>query len=159
MDKSTLLRLGKDFDLLHGLVDAHVFHHMATILHDGEMSFSQLNTIYRLYRHGPHTISEIAQGADISHNAASRMVERLVRAGIVERNEVSTDRRQKRVALTTKGVERLQDLKSFTVNRYADMFAQLPEELVLRLEAVLGEVKQHLPTHPLSDLPEPNLGL
>jgi len=132
-----LTRLGRSFDLLHGLVDHYVFQHMASALRGGEFSFNQLNALYRLYRFGPQTIAELARGAVLSQN------------GLVERKEVATDRRQKRVELTEAGIERLQDLQSFTVRTYADLLKHLPDDVLHRLAAVLTEMGPHLPTHPL----------
>lgn len=142
-------RLAWLLDHLHGLAAAPVFQRMATTLRDGDMSFSQLNTLYRLYRNGPQTIAEIAKGAAISQNAASRMVEGLVQGGLVERHEVQSDRRQKRVELTLAGVERLQDLQIFTVNTYAELLAQVPASALRHLIEALEEVGEYLPINPI----------
>lgn len=147
------MRLGWMLDHLHGLVAAHVFQHMATALHGDDMSFSQLNAIYRLYRNGSQTIAQIAAGADLSHTAASRMVDRLVQAGIVERNEDPANRRQKRVELTGAGVSRLSDLQALTAGSYAELLNQIPEPVLHRFGEVLEEVRSHLPVHPMLDSP------
>ena len=149
-----LTRLGRSFDLLHGLVDHYVFQHMASALRGGEFSFNQLNALYRLYRFGPQTIAELARGVILTQTAASRMVERLVQNGLVERNEVPTDRRSKLVELTEAGRERLQDLQVFTVQMYAALLAPLPPELRSRLAEVLADMRPYLPTHPLQQDPE-----
>jgi len=144
-----LTHLGRAFDLLHGIVDNHVFMRMSTALRGGEFSFTQLNALYRLYRFGPQTIAELARGVVLSQTAASRMVERLVQNGLVERNEVPTDRRQKLVELTEAGTARLEDLQAFTVRMYAGLLEPLPQELRNRLAAVLADMRPYLPTHPL----------
>jgi DNA-binding MarR family transcriptional regulator len=152
-----LTQLATAFDLLHGLVDSHVFQRMARALQGGEFSFSQLNALYRLYRFGPQTIAELAEGAALSQTAASRMVERLVQQELVARKEVPTDRRQKRVELTDAGIERLQDLQAFTVHTYAELLREVPREALARLNAILVEIRPHLPTHPLQSDPQPAL--
>ena len=48
-------------------------------------------------------IADIAQATGLTHNAASRLVDRLVQAGYVSRAEDAHDRRQKRVELTPAG--------------------------------------------------------
>jgi len=149
-----LTRLGRAFDLLHGLVDNQVFMRMSTALRGGEFSFTQLNALYRLYRFGPQTIAELARGVILTQTAASRMVERLVQNGLVERNEVPTDRRSKLVELTEAGRERLQDLQVFTVQMYSALLAPLPPELRSRLAEVLADMRPYLPTHPLQQDPE-----
>ena len=150
-----LTQLGRAFDLLHGIVDNHVFTRMSTALRGGEFSFSQLNALYRLYRFGPQTIAELARGVVLSQTAASRMVERLVQNGLVERNEVPTDRRQKLVELTEAGTERLEDLQAFTVQMYAGLLEPLPQDLRNRLAAVLADMRPYLPTPPLHQDSQP----
>jgi DNA-binding MarR family transcriptional regulator len=144
-----LTRLARAFDHLHGIVDSFVFQRMAYALQGGEFSFSQLHALYCLYRFGPQTIAELAKGGALSQTTASRMVERLVQNGLAERKEVATDRRQKRVELTEAGIERLQDLQSFTVKMYSDLLRQQPEDVLHRLATVLAEMDPGLPIHPL----------
>jgi DNA-binding MarR family transcriptional regulator len=155
-----LSQLGSAFDLLHGLADAQVFQRMGCTLQGGEFSFSQLNALYRLFRFGPHTIAELAKGGALSQTAASRMVERLVQTGLVERNEVATDRRQKRVELTAAGIGRLQDLQVFTVRTYADLLRRVPKDTLERLAGILDEIRPYLPIHPpMPDPPAPGEAL
>lgn len=149
--ENELMQLGRAFDLLHGLVDAHVFQRMARALQGGEFTFSQLNALYHLYQFGPQSIAELAQGTLLSQTAASRMVERLVKQGLVDRREVPTDRRQKRVELTDAGIGRLQDLQAFTVQTYANLLESVPRPAQRHLLAALAEVRPHLPNHPLLD--------
>jgi len=144
-----LTQLGRAFDLIHGLVDFHVLQRMAYALQGGEFTFSQLHALHRIYRNGPQTIAELAKGLALSQTAGSRMVERLVRAGLVERTELPTDRRSKVVELTEAGVERLRDLQEFTVKTYVDLLERVPAGTLGRLASVLAEVRPHLPTHPL----------
>jgi DNA-binding MarR family transcriptional regulator len=146
----TATELGTRLDHLHGLVASEVLQHMACALHGAEMSFSQLNTIIRLQSNGAQTIAQLADGADLTHNAASRMVERLTQSGLVERREDAADRRQKQVEITKKGIKRLQDLQAATVSAYADLFVGVPSPVVERLAAALAEARAYLPAHPLS---------
>lgn len=146
-------RISWMLEYLHSIASAPMFQHMAHALRGGEMSFSQLNAIYLLYRDGPQTIADLAKGVGLSHNAASRMVERLVQGGLVLRNEVASDRRQKRVELTAAGIERLRDLQTTTAAAYAALLAGLPEPLLRRFGETLDELGPHLPVHPLLDLP------
>ena len=149
-NQDELTRLAVAFDHLHGLVASDVFGRMADALQGGEFSFSQLNALYRLYHSGPQTIAELAKGASLSQTASSRMVERLVQNGLVERHEVPEDRRQKRVELTQAGLSRLKDLQAFTISTYARLLTDVPREAQQRLQAILTEIRPHLPTHPLN---------
>lgn len=146
--QNALLGLGWSLDLLHGLAEAQVFQHLAGRLHGGDISFSQLNALYRLYRDGPQTIAEVAKSADLSPTAASRMVERLVQAGLVTRREGLSDRRQKRVELTSSGRDWLMSMQRFTAETYAGLLAKVPAQIRDRLAEVLIEMRPFLPQHP-----------
>jgi DNA-binding MarR family transcriptional regulator len=140
---------GRSLEHLHGLVMGEVFQYLAGALHGGEMTFSQLNALYRLYRNGPQTIAAVAKGADLSPTAASRMVERLVQAGLVERREDQADRRQKRIEVTAQGVVRLRDMQATTLAAYDAILAPAPGPVLARLAGALAAFRPYLPSHPL----------
>lgn len=144
-----LRHASRSLEHLHGLVMGEVFHYLAGALHGGEMTFSQLNALYRLYRNGPQTIAAVARGADLSPTAASRMVERLVQAGLVERRENQTDRRQKHIEVTAAGIERLKDMQATTMAAYTALLAKAPGETLGQLATALAGLRPHLPSHPL----------
>jgi DNA-binding MarR family transcriptional regulator len=62
------------------------------------------NIILRQLRRRSMTITEVATELSLTHSAASRMVDRLVRDGWVRRVENPADRRQKVLTLTPEGV-------------------------------------------------------
>jgi DNA-binding MarR family transcriptional regulator len=146
--------LGCALERIHALAAAQVLGHMASILHGGDMSFSQLNALFRLYRHGPQTIAELARNADLSPTAASRMVERLVQAGLVMRQECIQDRRQKKIELTEVGMQKLDSLRRLTAQSYATLLAPVPEETLRRFADAVGDVISSLPSHFPQDLPQ-----
>ena len=63
-------------------------------------------------------IADIAQATGLTHNAASRLVDRLVQAGYVSRAEDAHDRRQKRVELTPAGHALPVGLHTATIDAY-----------------------------------------
>ncbi|HEO1802622.1 TPA: MarR family transcriptional regulator [Acinetobacter baumannii] len=136
--------LGHYLDHLHGLVATELFPHMGKAV-NGDFSFSQLNTLFLLYKQSPCSIAEIAENAGISHNAASRMVNRLVQGGYVTRDEDKLDRRQKKVTLTYDGLLKLRELQIITTDVYNKIFSNIPKELCLKLESVLKEIEIYLP--------------
>ncbi|WP_052364979.1 MarR family winged helix-turn-helix transcriptional regulator [Halotalea alkalilenta] len=148
-----LISLARALDLLHGLAMHQVFPHLAGTLHGGDLSFSQFNALYQLHHDGPLTIAELAKATDLSHNAASRMVEGLVSAGFAERREDPRDRRQKQVELTPAGTQRLDDMRVFTIQTYARLLSPVPAPVLEQLASALSALGPHLPKHPmLSDL-------
>src|SRR5438876_4202459 len=58
------------------------------------------------------SVSDLAESLQIRHHAAVGLVDRCVRAGLVERSPDPDDRRQVRVSLTTKGETLLARLSS-----------------------------------------------
>lgn len=137
--------LGQYLDHLHALVASVLFPHMGKAL-NGEFSFSQLNTLFLLYKQGSCSIAEIAANAAISHNAASRMVDRLVQGEYVTRVEDRQDRRLKKVSLTLVGFNKLRELQIITTDVYNQVLSAVPVELQQQLEATLKQIEPYLPT-------------
>ncbi|WP_120429729.1 MarR family winged helix-turn-helix transcriptional regulator [Acinetobacter baylyi] len=142
MDQSPLL--GHYLDHLHALVASVIFPHMGKAL-NGEFSFSQLNTLFLLYTERSCSIAKIADNAAISHNAASRMVDRLVQGQYVVRIEDKFDRRLKNVSLTVAGFNKLKELQIITADVYSQIFLTVPLELKQQLEATLKQIEPFLP--------------
>ena len=138
--------LGQVLEMLHCLTSARVFHALSRSMHSTDLSFSQFTALFTLVRFGRQSIAELAEGVHLSHAAASRMVEKLVREGLVRRETNPDDRRQKRVELSRKGTGYIADLRSFTEGAYVELLADAPEKLRDELRSVLIEVKAYLPS-------------
>lgn len=136
--------IGQYLDHLHALVATVLFPHMGKAL-NGDFSFSQLNTLFLLYKQGACSIAEIAENAAISHNAASRMVDRLVQGEYVTRIEDPQDRRIKKVSLNTAGFNKLKELQIITTDVYDKMLEAVPVELQLQLKDILQQILPYLP--------------
>lgn len=76
-----------------------------------DLTMSESQVLYHL-QHRSLTISEVADYLLITHSAASRAVDRLVREGLVSRAENPADRRQKQLRLTEKGTALVENLNS-----------------------------------------------
>jgi DNA-binding MarR family transcriptional regulator len=85
--------------LRDGFLDA--VHAMA----DHEISVAQLATLMLLDAEGGSTVSDLAHDLGRSLSATSRLIDQLVRRGIVSRHEDARDRRVKRIALAPLGQE------------------------------------------------------
>ena len=143
--KSWETELGRMFDLLHCLTSAQVFHDMSRSMHSADLSFSQITALFTLHRFGPQSIAVLAKGVHLSHAAASRMVEKLVREDLAHRNQDPDNRRRKLVRLSRKGSEFLETLRECTVQAYVELLANAPIRLRDRLWSVLNEIKPYLP--------------
>ncbi|MBF6592027.1 MAG: MarR family transcriptional regulator [Ktedonobacterales bacterium] len=70
-----------------------------------DLSCAQLKTLFALAAEGPATIGQVAERLSVGLPTASHLVERLVRAGLVERTEDPTDRRRALARLTPRAEE------------------------------------------------------
>lgn len=71
--------------------------------HDPEITPALMECLQYVYLHGESPIREIAGGLEVSLSAASQLVERLVRKGLITRRENEADRRLINVELTDAG--------------------------------------------------------
>ncbi|MDP9845987.1 MarR family winged helix-turn-helix transcriptional regulator [Streptosporangium lutulentum] len=85
-------------------------------------------------------------------SATSRLVDRLVRRGLVDRHEDPGDRRVRRIALTKDGTDFLREFERARADAQLDVMAYLTadeRELVTRAMAPLGEASRRRPhVHP-----------
>lgn len=93
-------------DVLSEWVGVFMRRSMRDFMHsmkDSGLSMPQLSTLMRLYYHESCGVSEIGSQLGVTNAAASQMIERLVRQGLLERTEHPNDRRAKQLKLTAKG--------------------------------------------------------
>lgn len=76
------------------------FHHFSR---ETGLSLPQMSVLMHLRHHGPCEVTTLATRMQFSKPAASQMIERLVQQGLVERIEVSGDRRARLIQVTPKG--------------------------------------------------------
>jgi DNA-binding MarR family transcriptional regulator len=92
-----------------------------------DLTMSESQVLNHL-QHRSLTIAEAAEYLLITHSAASRAVDRLVRDGFVSRAENPADRRQKQLLLTEKGTALLENLNSIWASGIERLVASLSSE-------------------------------
>lgn len=101
---------------------------MLQSLFDVNLTMSD-SIILRQLRRRSMTIAEVATELSLTHSAASRTVDRLVRDGWVRRVENPADRRQKILTLTDEGVALMADIEGKLTTGIEYLAARLsPEE-------------------------------
>jgi len=89
----------------------------------GALSMTHARALRVLAERGPLSVSQLAQGAEITGAATTQLVHGLVSAGYVARQELGTDRRSVTVALTAAGRQRHQQrselIQKFLAERLA----------------------------------------
>lgn len=86
------------------------------------------NLVLRQLQHHTLTIAEVGTELSITHSAASRAVDRLVRDGYITRVENAADRRQKLLTLTAQGEALMHDLQSTFIAGIEHLAAPLPPD-------------------------------
>jgi DNA-binding MarR family transcriptional regulator len=111
-----------------------------------DISMQQLRAIYLLRDEEVATVGRLAELFGIGLPAASILADRLVRAGYVERNEDTADRRRVLLTLTRAGIQLVTDLREGSHQHLRRWMSQLsPEDLaaLTRGWRALAEVASH----------------
>ena len=83
----------------------HAMHERAHLAKLIGLSMPQLGILMQLHYRGGCGISDLSERFDVTNAAASQLVDKLVQSGLIQREEDPHDRRVKRVDLTAKGAE------------------------------------------------------
>jgi DNA-binding MarR family transcriptional regulator/ribosomal protein S18 acetylase RimI-like enzyme len=98
----------------------------------------------------PQTIGELAQALGMSQPAVSKIVERLVDAGLVDVSRGDTDRRQKRVLLSAAGRRTLERSKRELWPMVENAVREVTDGLSGPLLEQVAEIEARLEARPLS---------
>lgn len=124
---------------LHKQCNNDLFEAVGTL----ELSLTQIKLLGHLADvSGPISLKEAAEFVHVSLPAASRLVDDLVRRGMVERNEDAEDRRMKRVRLTGDGGAVVNRLNAARFRRLVQFVDTLSGEEHDQLAAALSTLMQ-----------------
>jgi len=125
MDHSSIAEFHEGFE---GVL-AHVIQGFMTSMKQQGLSTPQIHALMYIFHAGDCQVSDLGTLADVSKPAASQLVERLVRQGLVDRREDPANRRNKLLTLSEKGKRLIHD--SVMSNQFLrDLLAALtPEQL------------------------------
>ncbi len=79
--------------------------HFLCYARENGLSMSQLGALFHIHRSGSSGITDLGDDLGVTSSAASQMLERLVKQGMILRSEDPSDRRVKQVSLAHKGLE------------------------------------------------------
>lgn len=83
--------------------------------------------VLRSLRFAPMTVAEAAEQLMLSHSAASRAIDRLVRDGYIAREENPADRRQKRLTLTPQGAALVGNLEGCIMGGFRQLLGYMDD--------------------------------
>ena len=114
---------------------------------EGELSLPQYHLLEALSSLPQPRCGELAEAAGVAASTASRMLDTLVREGLVERCEAPGDRRAVQIALTERGAGELTRKRAEVEAKLTRMFGSLSaaeregaERLLLRLTVLIDEL-------------------
>ena len=114
---------------------------------DSGLSFSQVNALMRLHFTGLADISDIGEQMGITNAAASQLVERLFRMGLLERTEDLNDRRIKRLTLTPAGhalAEKLVDTRRKWMEKFTNSLTSIQRDAMSEALQMLTDAAQKI---------------
>jgi DNA-binding MarR family transcriptional regulator len=114
-----------------------------------EVTLTQYRSLVVLASRGPQGVASLAEALSVTAPTASRLVERLVRKGLVRRRADRQDRRQVRIGLTEAGRDLVRLVTQRRREEIAVLLAAIPADVLepmatgLRhLAAAAGEVPE-----------------
>lgn len=111
-------------------------------LEERDITLSQLHALTHVGERRSCSIGEIAEGLDVTHPAAVKMVDRLAKKGLVTRSVSALDHRQAEIQIAPAGRELVQRVGRERSERLARVLEQMtPEErqgLIRGLERFVG---------------------
>lgn len=112
------------------------------------LTMAQLKTLLVLDDHGPLHIGQVGCRMGVTLPTASYQVDRLVRAGLVERVEDSRDRRRTLVHLTPKAEELVRSLRQGRAGQLRAWLSELPAEDIRALDQSMAALATIAQSHP-----------
>ena len=137
-------------EILHEWVKVFMRHtgqEFKNFMADSGLSFSQVNALMRLHFTGLADISDIGEQMGITNAAASQLVERLFRMGLLERTEDLNDRRIKRLTLTPAGhalAEKLVDTRRKWMEKFTNSLTSTQREAISEALQMLTDAAQKI---------------
>lgn len=105
----------------------------------GPTLIAALSTISK---EGPITLGELAAREQVAPPTITKVVEKLMASGLVERTADATDRRVSRVAVTRKGTKQLDVYRTRRTEWLAERLNNLTDDERARLEAAIDVLEK-----------------
>lgn len=103
-----------------------------------DFTLAQLATLYLLDSSGGHTVGDVADAIGRSLSATSRLIDQLVRRGLVGRVEDQRDRRARRVHVTREGCALLSRIERGRADAQLSLMAHLSQEEQAVVDRAMG---------------------
>jgi MarR family transcriptional regulator, organic hydroperoxide resistance regulator len=137
--------VGDVVDLLRELLHALLMSSVPAWI-DLQLTLPQLRTVFIIAHNKTSSVMQIAQHLGIGEPTASHLIEKLVQAGLVERNDDPGDRRRAIIRLSPAGGELIEKLLGWE-EFLGGWLHQIPREDLIHfrsgLNSIMAEAKAH----------------
>lgn len=110
--------------------------------HLSKLPTAQGEALFSIAFKGEMTISELASHLNITPGAATQLVEALVQAGLLKRQQSEADRRVVSVCLSEKGKARIAEIKKHKMTLIKQTLSALTEAEQAELARLLKKINQ-----------------
>lgn len=93
-----------------------------------EITEAQLQALRHVSHHGPSTVGSLADGLSISQPAATMLIDRMAKRGLLERQPGRNDRRQAEISLTQRASEILEEIEHERAERLKRILELMEED-------------------------------
>jgi DNA-binding MarR family transcriptional regulator len=107
---------------------------------NGGVTVPQMATLSILHERGPMTLSELAAASGISLSAASQLIDRMVKRGLVSREDDPANRRRSQLTATSRSKTLLERISKARRSHFESALDELPSDLRRELSRVLERV-------------------
>lgn len=94
---------------------------------DYELTRPQVFALWQLKEYGPMTMGRLSELLSVTHGVATRMVDRLLKKGMIERHRDENDRRVVQISLTILGAEVIAEVGAGAMSVIRGVFKNVPK--------------------------------
>lgn len=130
--------LGTPIELFTRMMFSRVIERLAVVISQESLSFSQVAALHIIDQGQTVSIQEISTRLNLSLSATSRLIDDLVRADFVDREEDQENRRSKLLTLTATGRAFMNTLSIERVKMIEQTATTLPQEISRKFLAAVS---------------------
>lgn len=129
---------------LNGILMVHTIGDLMEYLQDQDISPPRFMALQMLELHPGITITTLARQLKLTLGSASQLIDRLENDGLVMRQEVTNDRRVRRIFLLEKGKNILNAVRNMTSVKLDQQLSAVPNEHIQSLYTAITNVLPYL---------------
>lgn len=111
------------------------------------LTLHQFRALVHISNLNEPTTSEVGEAVGVQPSVGTGIVQRLVSEGLVERRDDESDRRIRRLVLSARGREVIEEALGAARAQRHDQLAVLSDEQLLQLTAIVKALREGLATH------------